>query len=185
MSSADRTHFDVLGLPRRYALDPAELEARYREESRLWHPDRHGRAPAAERLRVLQRATDLNEAYRVLRSDSQRAAYLLKLEGIDIGAEGAGAQPKVAPDFLMELLELREALVEARVGRDDVRVRALDDEVQGRAAKALAQVTTGFRRLEEGDRGALPAIAEQLIALRYFQRFRDEIEAYEEARQEA
>jgi len=71
-----RNHFEVFELPVRYALDRAQLEERYRERSRHWHPDRFSRAPAAERAAVLARATDLNEAYRVLRSDARRAQYL-------------------------------------------------------------------------------------------------------------
>lgn len=177
------TYFDVLGLPRRYALDKAELEACYRELSRRWHPDSHARAPAAERVQILQKATDLNEAYRTLRDDHARGAYLLKLHGVDIGAEGPG-QPKVDPAFLMDILELREALVEARQARDDDRVRALDEDVRRRAARAQERVAAAFARLEGGDRGALGEVAEQLIAQRYFRRFREEIEAYEETREE-
>ena len=184
MTPEARTYFDILGLPRRYALDPAVLEGRYRELTREWHPDRHSRAPAGERVRILQRATDLNEAYRTLRSDATRGAYLLKLHGVDINAEGPG-QPKVDPAFLLDILELREALAEARVAHDDGRVRALDGDVRGRAARAEAKVAAAFARLEGGDEGARGEIAEQLIALRYYRRFRDEIEAYEEARLEA
>ena len=43
--SPARTHFELFELPQRYALDPGELEERYRERSRHWHPDRFSRAP--------------------------------------------------------------------------------------------------------------------------------------------
>jgi molecular chaperone HscB len=132
---------------------------------------------------VLQRATDLNEAYRVLRSDAARASYLLKLQGIDLDKEGGGAdQPRATPAFLMEILELREALAEAKAGGDEARVRGLDSDVRGRSERTTAAIAAAFLRAEAGERAALPEIAAHLIALRYYQRFHDEIEAYEEAR---
>ncbi len=45
--------FDVLGLPHRFDLDPAEIESRYRDLQRAVHPDRHAREAPAERRAAL------------------------------------------------------------------------------------------------------------------------------------
>lgn len=191
------TYFTVLSLPPRFRLDLGELEARYREESRLWHPDRHGMAPAAERARVLQRATDLNEAYRVLRSEQKRAEYLLKLRGVDLLAESGSGRTPPAPGFLMMVLELREELQEARAARDHARVAALAADVRGRVGRDREAVAALFADLEAREaasvvedeaRGAavkdtLGALTQALIRLRYYERFLEEIAAYEEARE--
>ena len=115
-ASSSKSYFALLDLPESYVLDAAELERRYREKSRNWHPDRFSRAPLSERAAVLQRATELNEAYRTLRSDGKRAEYLLKLYGVDLGDESK--KPALDPGFLAEVLELREELADARVERD-------------------------------------------------------------------
>lgn len=180
MSEA-RTHFDVFDLPRRHALDVSELERRYRELSRHWHPDRFSRAPAAERAAVLARATDLNEAYRVLKSPTRRAEYLLKLAGIDVNDESAGNKLALDPAFLGEILELREELAEARAAGDAGRVRALAAQVQKQQEAAQEALRDGFARLEAGDRGVLAPLTQTVLSLRYHQRFSDEIAAYEEA----
>jgi molecular chaperone HscB len=184
------TYFDLFSLPVRFALDLSVLEQRYRELSQRWHPDRHGRAPAAERAAVLQRATDLNEAYRTLKNEGKRAEYLLKLSGIDIGAETPDRRVQADPAFLAEIMELREALDEARRDRDHDQVQALDQDVRGRMAALLQRIKSGFERLESGDQGqdkkeTLSGLSRDLVARRYYQRFRDEIDAYEEARAEA
>ena len=81
------THFDVLGLPRRYDLDLSQLESLYLERSREVHPDRHAKADGATRARALLESTELNEAYRTLKHPIRRAEYLLRLEGFDLGSE--------------------------------------------------------------------------------------------------
>lgn len=180
MSMSD--HFQVFDLPRRFELDPRLLEERYRALSRRWHPDRHGGAGAAERVHILRRATDLNDAYRTLRNDASRAEYLLRLHGVDVAAEGAD-RPAVDPAFLMEILELREALHEAQAARDDEKVRALGAQVRARMEADRAAIAAAFRRLEEGDQGQemIKELSRLLVAGRYYRRFQDEIDAYEES----
>ena len=180
-----RNHFELFELPQRYALEPAVLEERYRERSRHWHPDRFSRAPAAERAAVLARATDLNEAYKVLRSDARRAQYLLKLEGIDLGKEGPGNALAVDTEFLAAILELREELVEARQAHDAGRLSGLTSTVQTRMGELKQQIADGFARLEtagaDGRETNLNALVQAVFAQRYYQRFCDELADYEEA----
>ncbi len=188
-----RNHFEVFELPVRYALDRAQLEERYRERSRHWHPDRFSRAPAAERAAVLARATDLNEAYRVLRSDARRAQYLLQLHGIDVTREGPGSKLKVEPAFLMAILELREELAEARQTHDAARLASLAATVKARMGELERALSEGFARLEGATDGPqnlerraelLGELTQAVLAQRYYQRFCDELAEYKEAQAE-
>lgn len=178
---ASSTHFDVLSLPVRYALDAEELESRYREASRHWHPDRFARAPVSERAAVLQRATDLNQAYRVLKSDERRAEYLLKLRGVDLTSEESGKQPAMDPEFLGEVLELREELVEARAARSKDRVHAVKKSVEDRVDRHRAALAAGFTKLEAGDASLIAPLTKIVLEQRYHRRFLDEIAALEDA----
>ncbi len=180
-----KTHFDVFDLPARYAVNPAELEQRYREASRKWHPDRFSNAPAAERALVLQRATDLNQAYRVLKNDARRAEYLLRLYGRDLSVEDPGKQPAMDPEFLGHVLELREELAEARLERDKARLQKLRTQIEKQMAALGGELQSDFARLEAGDRGVLGSIESSALMRRYYQRFLDEIEAQEEAELDA
>jgi len=170
VGSQSSSSFAVLGVPEEYELDLADVERRYRSRSREVHPDRFATAPAAERLRSLREATALNDAYRTLRSPVARAEHLLALRGAPLSA-----REPVAQEFLMEILELREALAEARAAGDEERVRALHGDVQRRHAAALGALGALFAR------GALDDVKRQLVAARYFQRFLDEVEGTEEA----
>ena len=110
-----RNHFELLGLPPAYAVDPARLEERYRDLQSRVHPDRFAAAPESERRVARQWAPRANEADRTLRDPVDRARYLLHLKGYDTGEESNTAMP---PDFLMQQMEWREAVAEARAARD-------------------------------------------------------------------
>ena len=121
-----RTHFELLGLPTTYALDSARLESRYRDLQGQVHPDRFAAATEADRRVALQWAARANEAYRTLRDPVDRARYLLGLKGFDTGEETNTAMPA---DFLMQQMEWREAVAEARGERDAARLESLRGDI--------------------------------------------------------
>src|ERR1700689_565837 len=104
-----RDFFEVLGVPRKYHQPTAELEQRYLALSKQLHPDRFAKAPPRERLSAVQKTTELNDAWRVLRDPVKRAEYLLKLDGLDV-ADEKSQSVKAAPSLLMEMMELNEQL---------------------------------------------------------------------------
>jgi len=117
-----KNHFELLGLPLAYAVDPSRLESGYRQLQTQVHPDRFAAATGAERRVAMQWATRANEAYRTLRDPVDRARYLLGLRGFDTGEESNTAMP---PDFLMQQMEWREAVAEARAAGDARELRRL------------------------------------------------------------
>src|SRR6267378_3887868 len=103
--------FATLGAERRFDLDLSVLEKTHRDLSRALHPDRYAQASASERRAALEKASSVNEAWRTLRDPIKRAEALFLLSGVAVGETN---EPKPSADFLMEVLEQREALAEAR-----------------------------------------------------------------------
>jgi len=149
--------FALFGLPARYDVDEAALDAAYLTVQTQAHPDRFANAGDAERRVAMQWAAHANEAYRTLRQPLKRAIYLLHLRGVDIQAESNTA---MAPGFLMQQMEWREALQEAVEGRAvdqlDRLLRDLRQEKRDRHA-ALGAL------LDAGDNDAASAAARQLM----------------------
>jgi len=109
-------HFEVFGLPRRLAIDTAELQRKFYELSRRHHPDFHQTAPPEEQARALEASARLNAAYRALRDPILRVEYLVRLEEGRDTKEGATVKPKAPPELLEEMFEIQEALAEAKAG---------------------------------------------------------------------
>jgi len=130
-----RSHFELFGLAPAYALETEALERSYREIQSRVHPDRFAHAGDAERRASLQWTTRVNEAYRALKDPVQRAKHLLELHGIDVAFETNTAMPA---EFLMQQMELREALESATAAKDASRLDTL-----------RAELTQSRRALEE------------------------------------
>jgi molecular chaperone HscB len=116
--SPQADYFTCLGLPRKLAVDRADLERRFYERSRQLHPDRYARRPEAERRRAEEETARLNDAYRTLRDPVARAEHLLALHGLDKKEQKSGNVP---PELLEEVFELNEALEELRGGDESAR----------------------------------------------------------------
>jgi len=112
-------YFTFFGLPHRLTLDPRDLERRFRELSRKFHPDFYYNAPPTERLASLERSSYLNDAYRVLRNLPSRVEYLLSVEGMaPVKATEASAHVTVPPALLEEVFALNEELDDLRAARE-------------------------------------------------------------------
>jgi molecular chaperone HscB len=103
--------FELLGLPRQFALDRSLLDARWKDLQRQAHPDKFAAQGAAAQRVAMQWSVRINEAYQRLKSPLKRAAYLCDLAGAHIDAENNTAMPA---EFLIQQMQWREELEEAQ-----------------------------------------------------------------------
>ena len=157
-------YFELFGLAPRYRIDKDALEQRYRVFQRRVHPDRYASASDQERRFAMQQAAQINEAYRVLRDPIARARYLLEQRGHEFQDQQNTHQD---PEFLMEQIELREALAEVR-GEDNV-LQALADLME-RIEQRVASLTENVARLL--DDGKSDSAADAVAAVQRMQFFR-------------
>jgi molecular chaperone HscB len=172
MNLADND-FVLFDLPERFALDRADLDARWRRLQASAHPDKFAADGAAAQRVAMQWSVRINEAYRRLREPLTRAAYLCELRGAPIEAHSNTAMPA---DFLMQQMAWREALDDA-AGEDEL-VR-LETEVRGTESALLAQLEQLL------DREQAPAVAAGRVrALMFIAKFRAEVSRRLEAVQD-
>jgi len=161
-----QNHFELFQLPARFDVDMDALDAAYREIQGRVHPDRFVNASDAEKRVAMQWATRANEAYQTLRHPQKRAQYLCELHGVDLQTESNTAMPM---DFLMQQMELREALADARAAKDASALDELDAQVRGERKARLAAVG------ELLDAGDYQNAAQGVRALMFLDKFGDEL----------
>jgi molecular chaperone HscB len=166
-----QNHFELFGLPARFDVDSAALDAAYRDVQGRVHPDRFVNATDAEKRVAMQWATRANEAYQTLKNPQKRAQYLCELNGVDLQTESNTAMPMA---FLMQQMEWREALGEARAEKDADALDALDKDVRMERRTMLAEVG---KQIDAGD---FQKAAEGVRALMFLDKFGAEVQyAYE------
>ena len=166
----DDDDFALFDVPRRFAQERGDLDARWRSLQAEVHPDRFAAEGAAAQRVAMQWAVRVNEAYQRLKDPLRRAAYLCELAGHRIDAENNTAMP---PAFLMQQMEWREALDEASTLEQ---VEALAAHVAGHRARALEAL--GRIVDEQGD---MAAAAQQVRALMFIERFAADVDGRLEA----
>ncbi len=130
-------HFALFQMSPGFAIDLAQLDAAYRELQGRVHPDRFAAATDTEKRVAMQWATRANEAYQTLKNPLRRAIYLCELHGVDLGIESNTAMP---PAFLMQQMEWREALDEARQAKNADALDALDTELRAARQRQLDEI---------------------------------------------
>lgn len=160
--------FTLLGLPKRFELDVAGLDERFRQLQREVHPDRFAAADDAARRASMMLATQINAAYQTLRSPLKRATYLLEQAGVDIGAESNTA---MSPDFLMSQMMWREQVADARGEKNLAELERLQAEIADDIRDAYSDLSV---MLDQENR-AHDAV-EGVRRLMFLEKLREEIE---------
>jgi molecular chaperone HscB len=163
------THFDLLSLPRAFDVDLELLDRNYRELQRSVHPDRFVNASDQERRLSMQQATLINEGYQVLKDPLKRGRYLLELDGREFDDERNTTSDTA---FLMEQMELREALADVRNGDDAFLALGL---IMDRIAADIDRLVGDLQKqFSKADADSLDEAADSLTKMQFFRRLQEE-----------
>ncbi len=168
-SGLNQDFFTLFGLPRRFEMDLDRLEQAFRDRQTQVHPDRHAHRSDAEKRVAMQWATQVNEAYRTLRKPLLRARYLLELQGVDAGIETNTA---MASAFLMEQMEWREAVEEARDGGDVADLEHLHQLLAQHSKEMLASLGAQL----DSDPADLETAADTVRRLMFIEKLQEELD---------
>jgi molecular chaperone HscB len=93
--------FDTFNLPVLFNIDIDMLNHQYRTLQKTIHPDRFVNATDAEKKQSLQKSTQINDAYQVLKDPIKRASHIISLHQVL-------KENTLPPDFLMQQMEWEE-----------------------------------------------------------------------------
>ena len=145
-------YFELFQLPPAFDIDNETIEQTYRRLAASFHPDKFAAASSFEQKQAVMMAATLNDAYRTLISPIDRAAYLLKSQGMDADApEHTG----FAPEFLMQQMEWREALEDGRSAGNEAALLKLDKEIAAEQQNLFADLGRAFASQQAEEAGQL------------------------------
>ncbi len=173
-------YFEVFGLSRALAIDPAPLEKTFHELSRKYHPDYFTTASEAGRAQAVRMTALINDAYRTLRNPLRRVEYLLAIEGFK--SDGS----KVPQALLMEVFEINEQLEEVKAGTASIeqidslraQIREKRERFDGELQKASDEWDTLLKSgaPESSRKGQLKKLTEIVSESSYIRNLETELE---------
>ena len=122
-------YFALFGLPIGFQVDTNKLRAAFMDIQRASHPDKFAQSNAYEQEEALERSALANKGFSLLNNKDQIMPYVLELKGIiDLDEKYA-----LSPAFLMEMMELNEAWIEAddETAKQSIlsQIKAIQDEI--------------------------------------------------------
>lgn len=135
--TSDHDPFALFDLPLSFTIDAAALERSFLVKARAAHPDFHA-SDSESQDRASEEASKINEAYAILKTPIRRAEYLLERLGGPTSAEVRD----MPPDFLMEVMELREEIEEVREsgGVETERGRKMEAKLKNDLAAVYSEI---------------------------------------------
>ncbi len=102
-------YFELFGLPIAFNTDRIQLRNAFMQIQRAAHPDKFVQGTEAEQEDALEQSAMANKAFTLLNNPEQTLPYVLEITGHIHPDE----KYNLAPDFLMEMMELNEAWMDA------------------------------------------------------------------------
>ncbi|MEH6457024.1 MAG: Fe-S protein assembly co-chaperone HscB [Cocleimonas sp.] len=176
MLDFNQSYFKLFGLSEQFALDTSTLATAFRELQAKYHPDRFVSGDDQERRVALQSTGFINEAHEALKSPRLRARYLLTLKGVEFDDEIDTTSDGM---FLMQQMEMREALEDAQNASDDPE-KALDAvEKVAKEVRALSQnLQNEFETAYDTD--DLVSAKQAVLKMKFFERLSNEVKTLTE-----
>lgn len=101
-------YFELFGLPVAPAIDKSMLPKKYFELQKQYHPDFYTQGSETEKEDALEQSAAINKAFKIFQQEQKTIEYFLETIGLIVPNE----KFKLPPDFLMEMMEINEAITE-------------------------------------------------------------------------
>jgi len=168
-------YFAFYGLPLSFNPDTALVKQKFYEFSKKFHPDFYINESDEKQAEVLELSTVNNKAYQVLSDPQKRLHYILELKGL----LKEGENYVLPQSFLMDMMDINEALMDLQFDPDPVKLAGLKEEVNG-VEKGLSEeiiaLTTSFDAQEADEQNkTLIAVKDLYYRTKYLLRLRESI----------
>lgn len=169
-------YFQFYGLPLSFSPDAGLVKQKFYEFSKKYHPDFYINEDEEKQAEVLEKSTLNNKAYQTLSDPQKRLPYILELKGLL--AEG---EHYVLPqDFLMDMMDINETLMDLQFDPDAAKLAAVKVDVsaveQGIQSE-IAALTDSFESKSEAEQAILLGAVKDLYYRRkYLVRIKESID---------
>lgn len=169
-------YFEFYGLPITFRVDEPALRQIYYRNSKKYHPDFHTLSDETQQTEMLHWSTLNNEAFQTLSDPDRRMRYILELNGL----LQEGNTPELPKAFLMDMMDINEALMELEFDFDPARFSSALETLRT-MENALDQEVKPILDHYSADSGTprdLQAVLEYFLKKRYLLRIQENLSKF-------
>jgi molecular chaperone HscB len=107
-------YFELFDIPIQLKVDKQSLHKKFIELSKKYHPDYFATHTDEKQAEALEISASLNKAYKTFQNPDETIKYVLQSKGLLEDEE----KYQLPADFLIEMMEINEQLVEAQMDED-------------------------------------------------------------------
>jgi molecular chaperone HscB len=168
-------YFEFYGIPESFTPDVALLKKKFYELSKKYHPDFHANESDEKQQEILELSTLNNKAYNTLSDPYKRLEYILRTHNL----LEDGAKPQLPSDFLMEMMDINERLMEVddaeALGHITAEVLAIEGDID----ESVAAQTAGYEKLDDtAKEDRLNKIADLYFRQKYLLRIKESLDTF-------
>lgn len=168
-------YFEFYAIPESFTPDQASLKKKFYALSKEYHPDFHANEPDERQQEILELSTLNNKAYHILSDPAKRLEYILRSH--DLVAEGA--KPQLPADFLMEMMDLNERLMEVENAEQIAGITAEALAIENDMQKELDSLTADYETLSDtAKEDRLNKIADIYYRQKYLLRIKESLDTF-------
>ncbi len=168
-------YFEFYKINPSFYIDEENLKKMFYQYSKDFHPDFHALKSEEEQQKMLELSTLNNKSFFVLKSFNTRLEYLLKTKGVLIEEE----KYALPPDFLMEMMEINEEIMDLSFEPDVDKIGSLKQKAESIELGIGQEIEEMARQYDEGaNEDILLRIKDLWYRKKYLLRIRDSLNKF-------
>ena len=168
-------YFDFYNLPETFHIDEAALKKNFYALSKQYHPDFYANEDETKQQEILELSTLNNKAYQTLSDPNKLLEYILRLHNL----VSDGAKPQLPADFLMEMMDINERLMEIENAEQLAEVTGEVLAIEGDINEGLQSLTQGYTELDDtAKESRLNDIANIYFRQKYLLRIKESLNTF-------
>lgn len=167
--------FEFYDIPESFQPDQANLKKQFYALSKQYHPDFYTTESDERQQEILELSTINNKAYQTLSDPNKRLAYILTQHNL----LNEGAKPQLPGDFLMEMMDINERLMEVDDSEQLAKITAETLEIENNLQKDLDALTSDYQELDDtAKEDRLNKIADIYYRQKYLLRIKETLNTF-------
>src|ERR1700761_768299 len=167
--------FEFYDIPESFEPDLVKLKKQFYDLSKKYHPDFYATESDERQQEILELSTINNKAYQTLSNPNKRLAYILTQHNL----LNEGAKPQLPGDFLMEMMDINERLMEVDDSEQLAKITAETLEIENNLQKDLDTLTADYQELDDtAKEDRLNKIADIYYRQKYLLRIKETLNTF-------